>query len=194
MIIAASQHKYPDVAEMISPAKRAKRGVRRSRKASTKVDLTPMVDVGFLLITFFVLTTTLQQPTAMKLTIPSNSNDSSETASGKTISLILAANNTVYYYNGDSVDEMHSTSYTPDGMRTVLMEKKKLVGARTGNAQETVVLVKPLEGASYGNVVNTLDELMITGITRYVLMEPRAEETAVCRKVADGKERFNDDP
>ena len=84
-----------------------KTGIRKSKKHSTRVDLTPMVDLGFLLITFFVFTTSLSTPTAMRLILPKDTKDSSFTAANKTISLLLTGSNTIYYYNGDSVNNMH---------------------------------------------------------------------------------------
>lgn len=94
------------MAEVQQQERRKKQGVRRSKKLSTKVDLTPMVDLGFLLITFFVFTTTISSPKVMKLTVPQDSPDSTTTPANKTISLLLADSNKIYYYNGDSIGSM----------------------------------------------------------------------------------------
>src|SRR6476646_10558495 len=97
-----------------------KKGVRRSKKLSTKVDLTPMVDLGFLLITFFVFTTSISKATVMKLNMPDDSPDSMVTAEGKTLNVLLAADNIVYYYYGDSINNMHSTNFSSQGLREVI--------------------------------------------------------------------------
>lgn len=164
--------------EQTETKKKSRAGVRRSKKLSTRVDLTPMVDLGFLLITFFIFSTTISKPMSTKLFIPDdNSKDSSETAAGKTISLILVANNNIYYYNGDSINNIYSTNYSADGLRQILMNKKNEVKRIFGNPDETTVLIKPTDLCSYGNVVNVLDEIHITEIHTYVLMNPSPTET-----------------
>ncbi|MEP7318765.1 MAG: biopolymer transporter ExbD [Panacibacter sp.] len=156
------------------------KGVRRSKKLSTKVDLTPMVDLGFLLITFFVFTTSLSTPMAMKLTLPDDSkvDDPSITPAGKTISFLLAGNSKVYYYNGDSTGNLHETDYSSAGIRSVITNKKAVVQNRYGDAKETVVLIKPTISATYGNIVDALDEMQIGLVARYVLMDADESETA----------------
>jgi biopolymer transport protein ExbD len=151
------------------------KGVRRSKKLSTKVDLTPMVDLGFLLITFFVFTTSIAKPTAMKIAIPEKG-EGGEVAAGKTLNVLLAANNTIYYYFGDSMNNMHTTNFSPVGLREIIRSKKTEVQKKYGDANETVVLIKPTPEASYSNIVNALDEIQINTIKRYVLMD--ADEMA----------------
>ena len=155
-----------------------KKGVRRSKKLSTRVDLTPMVDLGFLLITFFVFTTSINTPTAMRLIMPKDTEDSSITTAGKTISLLLTGNNIIYYYNGDSVKNMHVVN-SANGIRTVLQQKKAQVKQLYEDAGEMVVLIKPTRHTSYSNLVNTLDEMQINVVKHYVLMDATVEEMAI---------------
>lgn len=170
------------MAEVQQQERRKKQGVRRSKKLSTKVDLTPMVDLGFLLITFFVFTTTISSPKVMKLTLPKESKDSAITPASKTISLLLATSNRIYYYNGDSINNMHEINYSPDGLRSVLINKRAIVRKLFGDALETVVLIKPTDGATYENMIDVFDEMQINNITRYVLMDANKYETAIVQE------------
>jgi biopolymer transport protein ExbD len=166
------------MAEINVPNSKATPGARRSKKLSTKVDLTPMVDLGFLLITFFVFTTSLHTPMAMHLNLPDDSDTKSpiETAASKTISFLLGANNKVYYYNGDSVQYMHATNFSATGLRNIINTKKAMVQHKYGDANETVVLIKPTENATYANIIDALDEMQISMVNRYVLMDADANE------------------
>jgi biopolymer transport protein ExbD len=160
---------------------RNKRSGARSKKLSTRIDLTPMVDLGFLLITFFIFTTTLSQPTAMKLVIPDDRpvKDPSLAPESKTISLILEDNDRIFYYQGLDQAKGNSTNYSATGLRNVIRQKLEQVRSRFGQNAEAIVLIKPTAGASYKNIVAVLDEMLINDVKKYVLMDPSTEETAL---------------
>lgn len=154
----------------------ASKGDRKNpsrKKLSTRVDLTPMVDLGFLLITFFIFTTSMNEPKSMKLNLPSDQ-DSSKTAEGKTLNVLLGKNDKLWYYYGKASDQMSSTNYSI-GVRELIRQKREYVKATYGK-DELVVLIKPTTFSSYKNVVDILDEMVINGVTRYVLMEPAPGE------------------
>lgn len=148
----------------------------RQKKLSTRVDLTPMVDLGFLLITFFIFTTTMSQPNAMKLVIPAGDGDPTTVAEQKTLNLVLAADNKVHFYIGNDMGNQGCTDFSPAGVRSVIQLMQKEVKNRFGNSDETVILIRPTDQSCYMNLVDILDELHITGVKRYALMDPPAGE------------------
>jgi biopolymer transport protein ExbD len=142
---------------------RKSRGVKKTRKLSTRVDLTPMVDLGFLLITFFIFTTTISQPAAMRLNLPADSNPT-PTGESSVITLLLGKNNSIYYYEG--IDPAKGSTTDFRNIRTILIDKK-----RRTNPTFFEVILKPSADATYGNTVNILDEMKIDDIHHYVLTD-----------------------
>lgn len=118
---------------MAEIAKNHRKGAtkRRAKKLSTRVDFTPMVDLGFLLITFFMLATTLNKPQTMEIALPSKDKtpESEQTTvkASKAITLLLGKANTVYYYEGTRVNEvdpeLHATNFSPSGLRQFLLKR-----------------------------------------------------------------------
>jgi biopolymer transport protein ExbD len=146
-----------------------KGGKKKGKKMSTRVDLTPMVDLGFLLVTFFMLTTTFSKPQTMEIKWPAKDKDKKEEQKDKpavknsmSLNVILGADKKVYYYSGmydpKSKPEVKVTDYSAEGIRKVLFTEKKIKG------DDMFVFIKALEGADYGNVVDILDEINITAI------------------------------
>ena len=142
-------------------------GVKKGKKLSTRVDLTPMVDLGFLLITFFIFTTTMSQPTAMRLFLPKDVKDPNEQNKVKNsavITLMLGKNDVIYYYEGDSAQKLQPTNFKK--IRDIVIDKK-----RRTDPKDFVVVIKPTVDATYKNTVNILDEMTIDGVKRYAMVD-----------------------
>lgn len=147
-------------------------GVKKSKKHSTRVDLTPMVDLGFLLITFFIFTTTVQQPTSMNLNMPKDTKDPDQDMKVKesgSLSLLLGKGNVIYYYEGSDPAKMQTTTYKD--VRKIILDKKK-----STPAADLFVIIKPDKDASYKNAVDILDEMDINEIGKYAMVDPTPDE------------------
>lgn len=150
-----------------------KGGKVRSKKASTRVDLTAMVDLAFLLITFFMLTTTLSKPKAMDVTMPDKDEKTKEQlpmAASRSMTILLGANNKLEWFIGEPGKSQPTTEgYGKEGLRKTLIEKGKEVQASTGNFM--FVLIKPSDKSNYKNLVDVLDEMKITAIKSYAIVD-----------------------
>jgi len=152
-------------------------GVKKSKKLSTRVDLTPMVDLGFLLITFFIFTTTMSQATAMKLILPKDADkpeDQNKAKQSGVITILLGKDNNVFYYEGElTPNASNFLSSNFHDIRDVLIKKKNSVR----ELKDFVVILKPSEECTYKNVVDILDEMTINVCTRYALVDITDIET-----------------
>ena len=199
----------------------AKKNLSKQKKMDTRVNFTPMVDMMMLLITFFMLCTTLAKPQAMQLTMPSNDQqnmdekDKQVTKASHTITLYLGGDNKVWYVAGlpnyDDPSCVKETTYGKDGIEKVLLEhtteegvnpvakiklaKKELDAKKNAyNSKMTdeqyqkelsnlkkgqlpsgekvptlTVIIRPLDTATYENMVAALDEMLISSIDKYVI-------------------------
>lgn len=109
-----------------------KKGNSKQKKMAVRVDFTPMVDMNMLLITFFMLCTSLSKPQTMEISMPSNDKNITEEQQSKVkasqaITLLLGADNKLYYYEGEpnygDYTSLKETTYAPDGLRAVLLKK-----------------------------------------------------------------------
>lgn len=145
-------------------------GVKKGKKLSTRVDLTPMVDLGFLLITFFIFTTTMSQPTAMRLFLPKDTEkpeDQNKVKASGALTLILAKDNSIFYYEGELAPDGGNFKNTGfKEIRDVIINKKK-----STNPEDFVVVIKPTPEATYKNTVDMLDEMTINEVKRYALVD-----------------------
>jgi biopolymer transport protein ExbD len=152
-----------------------KGGKVRSKKASTRVDLTAMVDLAFLLITFFMFTTTLNKPKAMNLTKPDNTVKTSQlpVAASRTMTVLLGGKNKLEWYMGEPGKSAPTVDgYGPNGLRKALIENGKAVASsHTAPDDFMIVLIKPSDKSTYENLVSALDEMSITGVKSYAIVK-----------------------
>ncbi|PIF31571.1 outer membrane transport energization protein ExbD [Flavobacterium sp. 9] len=172
-----------------------KGGKVRSKKQNSKVDLTAMVDLAFLLITFFMLTTSLSKPQSMDLSLPDKDPDSTKTVDTKvdenrTMTVILGENNKLTYYMGllaTPIAGPKDITYGKDGIRRELLKRKKSVleySAAKGKPKNgIIVIIKPTKKSNYRNLVDILDEMAITGVETYAIVpEFTPEENKLIEK------------
>jgi biopolymer transport protein ExbD len=175
------------MAQMDTADSGGKDGKKRSKKMSTRVDLTPMVDLAFLLISFFMLTTTLNKPQAMELNMPKKVNEPEEqtdVADCQVLNILLDTLDQVWYYEGLSVAGLQKTTFAGDeGIRKQILKKQKELSKsvscvypagnkRAGQPRDFIVLIKMLKSARYDNMVRILDEMDITKTKIYAIQDP----------------------
>lgn len=107
----------------------AKKGGSKQKKMNARVDFTPMVDMIMLLVTFFMLCTTLLKPQTMEITMPAdkdeaNKENNSQVDKGNVVTIFVANDNKIFYCEGEQVDaNMKETKYGKDGIRSILLKK-----------------------------------------------------------------------
>jgi biopolymer transport protein ExbD len=186
-------------------------GVKKAKKLSTRVDMTPMVDLGFLLITFFIFTSTMSTPTTMALNMPKDEKDEknqNEAKASGALSVFMGKGNRVYYYEGELEPNGANFKATDfKGIRDVIINKKKaVIASHQHNTQcdeirsrnngdpnsckdrDLVVVIKPNPEATYKNTVDMLDEMTINGVKRYALVDiiPMEEQLIKATEGAGG--------
>lgn len=140
----------------------------RTKKAALRVDLTAMVDLAFLLITFFMLTTTLSKPKAMDVVMPVG--ESGAVPQSRTMTICLGNNNKALWYLGEPQNPKIPatiTDYGKSGLRRAITEVRDEVRKTTG--KDLIVVIKPAETSVYENLVNTLDEMNINNIQQFAI-------------------------
>ncbi len=193
------------MSEIQSVGNSEKGGKKRAKKQSTRVDMTPLVDLAFLLLTFFVLTSTFSQPKVLRMIFPEKLDDKNkdikqpEVKDGLTI--LLTGNDKIFWYRGalNAKTVLEETDYTKKGLRKVLVEnnlplltqlrafekelnkidgkdsaKRNLIDKKVKEAQsdsKLVVLLKNDDKATYRNVIDVMDEFMITQIAKYFAVD-----------------------
>ena len=169
-----------------------KGGKVRSKKQSTRVDMTPMVDLGFLLITFFMFTTTFSKPNVMDLGLPAKPKDEdvkpppTEVKLENSITLLLGKDNKIFWHQQEESSltdaNLMETTFDREGIRKVVQQ------AKAGAADKDIftVIIKPTDDAVYKNFVDILDEMAITKSDRYGVTDLKPWEEAIYKRKVGG--------
>ncbi len=196
------------MAEIIQAEGKQKGGKKKAKKFSTHIDMTPMVDLMCLLITFFMLTTAFAKPKAMEITMPEKKDNPEDKApaisADRTINILISGNDKIYYYFGVAdpkkpLPQLIETNYSKDGIRKVLLQRNKTVfkavaelrdkvikgelvmqdstltrkikELKKSDKQAPIVLIKADEMAKYKNLVDIIDEMAITTVANYAVVD-----------------------
>src|ERR1043165_8855283 len=198
-----------------------KHAKKRAKKSSTRIDMTPMVDLAFLLLTFFVLTSTFAKPKTMEINYPAEPEDKKDQIKvNNALTFILSKDNQIYYYYGEFYPAgnekglppttLSKTSYEADGLRKLLLDKnaptikaidklteqikkkeiadttyKRLVNREKGLKEALTVLIKADDQAVYKNVIDVVDELNISNICKYAVVDLGAKELELLKATAN---------
>ncbi|MCD1115905.1 ExbD/TolR family protein [Chryseobacterium turcicum] len=168
--------------------KSAKGGKVRSKKNNPAVDMTPMVDLNFLLLMFFMFTSTFSKPNVMDLGLPAKPDPTkpqpppNEIDLSNSITLLLGKDNRVFWHQQDQAglndQTMTETSFDREGIREIIKQAK----ARAKKKELFTVIIKPTDDAVYKNFVDILDEMAITKSERYGVTDLKPYEKAVYDK------------
>lgn len=155
----------------------------RVKKKTGKPDMTPMVDLGFLLITFFMYTTTFSKPNTMKLNMPKKDDDPEETEMAdvkvsNTITIIMGKDDRIFWYQKPlaevTADDLNEVDYsaTNDGIRAAILSKRQ----KALDLDKFTVVIKPTNEATWKNTVDILDEMSITESEKYAIVDLQKQE------------------
>jgi biopolymer transport protein ExbD len=159
----------------------------KGKKGTPRIDLTPMVDLGFLLITFFMFTTTMSKPKAMEIQMPFKDEklkdeDKNKIKKDEALTILLSKDHRVYYYHGIGDDATNPPKVEvtyfkdKDGIRDVLIQKKKTVNdlisqGVLGAKDRVAVIIKPDNNSTTDDLINILDEMTINAIPVYAVVD-----------------------
>ena len=144
-----------------------------SARRLIRVDLTPMVDLGFLLITFFVLTTALSQPASTNLILPKDSGENILLKESVVLTLRLIRNDSIQYFEGTNENKENTKYCSFKNIRSVIQQKQKKIAAILGNRLETTIIMYPENQSTYKNFMDALDEIQINDIRHYFVMNSK---------------------
>ncbi len=166
-------------------------------KRAPQIDMTPMVDLAFLLIAFFMLATSLAQPKAMEIIKPAKGKPTDEPIVNKkrVMSILLGENNAVYHYQISDEDlvanniHFETTDFSENGIRTAIKnrQKKLMEELHTKTSDSLIILVKGSPHSKYKNLVDILDEMRVCKVKQFAIIDRDKIDTIILRRVGELK-------
>jgi len=202
-----------EVQQSDSGSSKGKHGKIRAKKNSTHIDMTPMVDLAFLLLTFFMLTTTFGKPKTMEINMPVKDPTNKPQEVNNAITMLLTGDDKAFWYYGELKPEtkLTPTNFSSDGIRKLLLDYNKFAVEQIkdlraqaltnkmadttlkrlevdvkGNKRSLMVLVKTDDKAKYKNVIDILDELNICMVGKYALVDLGQQEYDLIKAAGGG--------
>lgn len=181
------------MAEIIQAEGKQKGGKKKAKKFSTHIDMTPMVDLMCLLITFFMLTTAFSKPKAMEITMPEKDDKNTEKeapkiAADRTVNILISGNDKIYYYFGvadpkQPLPQLIESNYSKDGIRKMLLQRNKLVFQAVYDLKEKVT--KGEEVMKDSTLARRVKELKKTVDPKAPIILIKADEKAKYKNLVD---------
>jgi len=195
------------MAEIVQEEGHKGKGKRKAKKHGTHIDMTPMVDLACLLLTFFMLTTAFNKPKVMEIILPEKPKENEkppELDKSRALNILLTANDKILWYNGladpnKTLPVLNETDFSKDGIRKVLLERNKELFKKVYQMNKDVtegklkipidsvearkkrffkedkvgpiILIKAADSVKYRNIVDIIDEMVITNVARYTLVD-----------------------
>jgi biopolymer transport protein ExbD len=180
------------MAEIIQAEGKQKGGKKKAKKFSTHIDMTPMVDLMCLLITFFMLTTAFAKPKAMEITMPEKDDKENKIApkieADRTINILVSGNDKIYYYFGladpkQPLPQLISSNYSKDGIRKMLLQRNILVFKAVKELRDKVI--RGDEVMADSTLTRKVKELKKTVDPKAPIILIKADEKAKYKNLVD---------
>jgi biopolymer transport protein ExbD len=149
------------------------------------VDMTPMVDLGFLLITFFMLATSFSKGKLIEMLSPADGPLKADMKCSKSLTLMLDENNTVKYYTCPESGQVDSMEFSSKGLRQIIVKRQSEVTAQWGEKDKLFILLKSRPHASYKNLVDAIDEMKITNAQFTICTLDKTDSSLFKLKIKD---------
>jgi biopolymer transport protein ExbD len=154
---------------------------RRQKKLNLRIDMTPMVDLGFLLIAFFIFTTQMINPHATNLIMPKDVGPKMRVKESKSLTVLIGNKSDLYYYyfgkeeNAIKEQLIKQSGYSETEIGNLIRQKQLALGTERN---DLMVIIKAAKNANYKNVVDILDEMLINRVKKYAIAELGEGEAA----------------
>ena len=173
------------------------KGRKGPKKQSTRIDLTPMVDLAFLLVTFFMLTTTFSKPQVMDIVMPVKDKEQqeeqqinqTELRQSEAMTILIGGGDTLVYYFGlDTAKLTTLPEFKPlnkgayESVRKAITDKQLFLDNDDDSKtkkENLFVVIKPLDKSSYQNLVDVLDMMNYTEVKKYAIVDVAESDLSI---------------
>lgn len=146
---------------------------KKKRRIGIKIDNTPMVDIAFLLLTFFMLTTTMNKPQTMEINLPPSNDVSVEVAQSNLFTIRVKEDGTMYWNIG--VDDPQRIEFKD--LRSFMIQKNQ-------ENPKLITLIKIDRKGKYTTMVDIMDELNVANITRFSIAPMQEADKKILAKAS----------